>query len=75
MLWYVMLCYAMLGYVMLCCAALLCVERFARVKHQKAEGLMDRALTDLADLARELSGDETSLKVKCLLKVTQPPHT
>ena len=39
------------------------------MKHQKAEGLMDQALVDLGRLAHELSGDETSLKVKCLLKV------
>ena len=30
---------------------------------------MDQALVDLGRLAHELSGDETSLKVKCLLKV------
>lgn len=32
---------------------------------------MDQALADLSRLAKQLSEDETSLKVKCLLKVTQ----
>lgn len=39
------------------------------MKHTKAEGNMDDALEQLAVLARQLLEDETSLKVKCLLKV------
>lgn len=39
------------------------------MKHRKAEGFMDQALERLAVLAGNLSEEETSLKVKCLLKV------
>ena len=44
-------------------------ERFADVKHRKALGEMDQALEDLTVLAAGLPQEETSLKVKCLLKV------
>ena len=45
--------------------------RFASVKHRKAEGKMAEALRELSRLANDLSEDETSLKVKCLLKVSE----
>lgn len=44
-------------------------DRFAWVKHRKAEGKMGEALKELSKLAARLPEDETSLKVKCLLKV------
>lgn len=41
------------------------------MKHRKAEGSMTDALRELSRLANDLSEDETSLKVKCLLKVSR----
>ncbi|CAN0415273.1 unnamed protein product, partial [Hapterophycus canaliculatus] len=43
--------------------------RFAWVKLRKAQGKMNEALRDLSTLAAELSPQENSLKVKCLLKM------
>lgn len=39
------------------------------MKHRKAVGDMEQALVDLAELTGVLPEEETSLKVKCLLKV------
>ncbi|CAM9593323.1 unnamed protein product, partial [Ectocarpus sp. 12 AP-2014] len=41
---------------------------FAWVKQRKAQSMMGEALKDLSRLAEELSEEENSLKVKCLLK-------
>ncbi|CAM9429783.1 unnamed protein product, partial [Ectocarpus sp. 8 AP-2014] len=42
---------------------------FAWVKQRKAQNKMGEALNDLSRLAAELSEEENSLKVKCLLKM------
>lgn len=47
--------------------------RFAWVKQRKAQGNMHEALRDLSALAAELSEQENTLKVKCLLKVRKSP--